>query len=151
LEGNDLLVDGGVLNNLPGDVMRQLGGGWIIAVDVSLDRDLEVPGDALPSPWRMLFDWMNPFRRRSERPNIVNMMIRPTLLSSVQKTGAMRQQVDLYLQPPVGEFGLMQFKAFEAIAEAGYAHARAAIAEWLAATPEVAKMVNGGGAPNSVL
>ena len=46
-----LLVDGGVLNNLPGDVMRSLGGGWVIAVDVSLDRDLEMREAALPSPW----------------------------------------------------------------------------------------------------
>lgn len=144
LVGNDLLVDGGVLNNLPGDVMRQLGGGWVIAVDVSLGRELEVPEDALPSPWRMLLDWLNPFRRRTERPNIVNMMIRTTLLASVQRTGGMKQQVDLYVQPPVGRFGLMQFRAFEAIAEAGYAHARAQLAAWLEATPEVAKLVKAG-------
>ncbi|HEY5637493.1 MAG TPA: cyclic nucleotide-binding and patatin-like phospholipase domain-containing protein [Burkholderiales bacterium] len=144
LVGNDLLVDGGVLNNLPGDVMRQLGGGWVIAVDVSVDRELEVPEDALPSPWRMLLDWLNPFRRRTERPNIVNMMIRTTLLASVQRTEGMKQQVDLYVQPPVGKFGMMQFRAFEAIADAGYAHARAQLAAWLEATPEVAKLVKAG-------
>lgn len=54
VQDNRLLVDGAVLNNLPGDVMRQLGGGWVIAVDVSPERDLEVREERLPSPWRVL-------------------------------------------------------------------------------------------------
>ena len=37
--------------------MRSLGGGWVIAVDVSLDRDLEMREAALPSPWKVLRNW----------------------------------------------------------------------------------------------
>ena len=63
VEGTELLVDGGVLNNLPGDVMRAVGGGWVIAVDVSLDRDLEMREAALPSPWKVLRNWLNQIGR----------------------------------------------------------------------------------------
>jgi NTE family protein/lysophospholipid hydrolase len=142
LEGNDLLVDGGVLNNLPGDVMRLLGGGWVIAVDVSMDRDLEIRDTgALPSPWKVLLNWCNPFAKPLELPNIVNLMMRTTLLASVQKTEEVKKLVDLYIHPPVGRFGLMQFHAFEDIAEAGYRHAKASLEEWLLQRPELVQML----------
>jgi len=36
-----LLVDGGLLNNLPTDVVRQMGADAVIAVDVMMDLDAE--------------------------------------------------------------------------------------------------------------
>jgi NTE family protein/lysophospholipid hydrolase len=141
VDGTDLLVDGGVLNNLPGDVMRQLGGGWIIAVDVSPDRDLDVHQETLPSPWKVLLNWCNPFAEPIELPNIVNLMMRTTLLASVQKTETVKKLVDLYIQPPLGEFGLMQFRAFDAIAEAGYRHAREVLEQWTGQQPDLVRML----------
>jgi NTE family protein/lysophospholipid hydrolase len=141
VEGTDLLVDGGVLNNLPGDVMRQLGGGWVIAVDVSLDRDLDVHQAALPAPWKVLLNWCNPFAKPIEHPNIVDLMMRTTLLASVQKTETVKKLLDLYIQPPVNRFGLMQFRALDEIAEAGYCHAKASLAEWIEQRPELAQML----------
>ncbi len=136
VEGTDLLVDGGVLNNLPGDVMRELGGGWVIAVDVSPARDLEVRA-ALPSPWKVLLNWMNPFAKPIDLPNIVILMMRTTLLASVQKTEVVKKLVDLYIQPPVSRFGLMQFRALDAIAEAGYRHAKPILEDWIRQRPEL--------------
>jgi NTE family protein/lysophospholipid hydrolase len=141
VEGTELLVDGGVLNNLPGDVMRSLGGGWVIAVDVSLDRDLEMREAALPSPWKVLRNWFNPFGKPINLPNIVDLMMRTTLLASVQKTESVKKLVDLYIQPPVGRFGLMQFDSFDAIAEAGYQHAQAALRIWKEEQPELGRML----------
>lgn len=145
IESGDFLVDGGVLNNLPGDVMRQLGGGWVIAVDVSLARDLEVGAAGLPSPWKVLLNWCNPFASPVELPTIVNLMMRTTLLASVQKTESVKRLVDLYIHPPVGRFALMDFKALDDIAEAGYHHAKASLANWMAERPEVAQMLRAGG------
>lgn len=141
LEGSDLLVDGGVLNNLPGDVMRQLGGGWVIAVDVSPGRDLEIRQAALPSAWKVLLNWCNPFAKPIELPNIVNLMMRTTLLASVQKTETVKKLVDLYIQPPLNRFGLLQFRAFDYIAEAGYLHSKASLEQWIAQQPELARML----------
>ncbi len=141
VDGTELLVDGGVLNNLPGDVMRSLGGGWVIAVDVSLDRDLEMRESALPSPWKVLRNWMNPFGKPFGLPNIVDLMMRTTLLASVQKTESVKKLVDLYIQPPVGRFGLMQFDSFDDIASAGYLHAQAALRDWMSERPELGRML----------
>ncbi len=141
VDGTELLVDGGVLNNLPGDVMRSLGGGWVIAVDVSLDRDLEMREGALPSPWKVLRNWMNPFGKPFGLPNIVDLMMRTTLLASVQKTESVKKLVDLYIQPPVGRFGLMQFDSFDDIAVAGYQHAQGALREWMLERPELGRML----------
>jgi NTE family protein/lysophospholipid hydrolase len=148
LAGTELLVDGGVLNNLPGDVVRQLGGGWVIAVDVSLERDLEVRDAILPPPWKVLLNWLNPFAKRIELPNLLSLLVRTTLLASVQKTEEMKKNVDLYIQPPVNRFRLMQFRAFEEIAETGYRHARAVLGEWIAQRPEFAQMLRTGGSPS---
>jgi NTE family protein len=38
--GDQLLVDGGLLNNLPADVVRQMGADVVIAVDVSTDAEV---------------------------------------------------------------------------------------------------------------
>jgi predicted acylesterase/phospholipase RssA/CRP-like cAMP-binding protein len=141
IEGNDFLVDGGILNNLPGDVMRQLGGGWVIAVDVSLDRDLEVGVGGLPSPWQVLLNWCNPFAKPIELPTIGNLMMRTTLLASVQKTESVKRLVDLYIQPPVSGFALMEFKSLKDIAEAGYQHSKELLANWVEQRPELARML----------
>ena len=141
VEGKHLLVDGAVLNNLPGDVMRQLGGGWVIAVDVSPERDLEVRGEGLPPPWRVLLGWFLPFARPAQHPNIVDLMMRTTLLGSIQKTETVKKTVDLYIQPPLDRFRMNQFKALEQIAEVGYRHASSTLKEWLLTRPELARFL----------
>ncbi|NQT88864.1 cyclic nucleotide-binding domain-containing protein, partial [bacterium] len=61
IDGGQVLVDGGVLNNLPGDLMRQLCGGRVIVVDVSPEKDLAVDREEFPSPWRMLRNRLLPW------------------------------------------------------------------------------------------
>ena len=147
VHGKRLLVDGAVLNNLPGDVMRQLGGGWVMAVDVSPERDLEVRDERLPSPWKVLLGWCLPFVKPARHPNIVDLMMRTTLLGSIQKSETVKKTVDLYIQPPLNRFRMNQFKALEQIAEAGYRHATVVVNDWLRARPEVARFVLGAARP----
>ena len=56
IEAGEALVDGGVINNLPVDVVRGLGCGPVIAVDVAADRALpRVPPELEDcSPWQWL-------------------------------------------------------------------------------------------------
>ena len=121
--------------------MRQLGGGWVIAVDVSPERDLEVRTDRRPPPWKVILGWFLPFARSPEHPNIVDLLMRTTLLGSIQKTETVKQTVDLYIQPPTKRFRMNQFKALEEIAEAGYRHAAESVKAWLVARPEVARFL----------
>src|SRR5438552_17070789 len=60
----DLLVDGGLLNLLPADVMRRLGVGTIIGVDVTVRQDLrtDMTYQDYLSGWPLLWARLNPSR-----------------------------------------------------------------------------------------
>jgi predicted acylesterase/phospholipase RssA/CRP-like cAMP-binding protein len=130
IDGDNLLVDGGVLNNLPGDVMRELGAGVVIAVDISADEDLKVTCRELPSPWAILLSKVLPFYRPIEFPSIVEVCMRSTMLSSVNRTHQVKLAADFYLRPPVAGFKILDFHLLEEIAEIGYKYAKEKIEEW---------------------
>lgn len=131
----DALVDGGLLDNLPMDVMRTwCGSGTVIAVDVTPPVDLAkiAPyGDGL-SGWQALQNKLNPFAPQQNLPNLLALLYRTVEIGSVheQKTRLKQGLADLYLRPPVEQFAMMEHKAIDAIAEVGYRYAREEIARW---------------------
>lgn len=87
------LVDGGVLNNVPADVVREMGVDYVIAVDVLPNFQQNVPGQAptvarlhppiLPRPYRgiwniqlFMISALTEFRLRDAKPEVI---IRPDL------------------------------------------------------------------------
>lgn len=60
--------------------------------------------------------------------------------------GRYRKLTDVYIQPPVSCFGLMQIGAFDDIAEAGCRHADANLEEWVRERPDGVRMLRPGGA-----
>jgi NTE family protein/lysophospholipid hydrolase len=132
VDRGNLLVDGGVLNNLPGDVMRSVCGGLVIAVNVSPDKDVKV-GDAIlemPSSWDIIRSRVMPHREPLHTPTILDILMRTTMLSSVHKAGEIQRDADLYLRPPVGDFGLLEVTAMDQIVRVGYKYAKTKIEEW---------------------
>jgi NTE family protein/lysophospholipid hydrolase len=131
----DLISDGGVLNNLPGDVMRTVSGGTVVAVDVSPREDLALDARYAtpPASWSYLWNRMRPSTRAIPLPNIVDIMMRTAMLSSVRMTNVVKQGVDLYIRPPIDQFELFEWKSLDQIAEAGYHGALETIAAWQAA------------------
>jgi predicted acylesterase/phospholipase RssA/CRP-like cAMP-binding protein len=123
-EAGSMLVDGGLLNNLPADVMRALCG-RVIAVDVSPAKDLAIasPYPAAASGWRLLWG-----RGASKLPGIGAILMRSVMLSSTRHQQTIAKSVDLYLHPPLESFGMFQWDAVDAIADAGLGFAREAIA-----------------------
>lgn len=128
LEDRQLLVDGGVLDNLPGDVMRTFSGGPVVVVDVTPEQDLRAPCDSVPSPWQILRHRL--FSKGAPcMPGIADIIMRATTLTSVRLANEVKHDADLYLHPPVEAFGMLQFDAIERIAEIGYDYTRALIEE----------------------
>ncbi len=129
-----LFVDGGILNNLPGDIMKKRCTGTVIAVDVSSKNDLLVDEACtpIPSPWKIIWSRINPFIKTLNAPNILAVMGRASLLGSINKRNEVMKEVDLYLNPPVSQFGMLDNDSLEEIAEAGYRYAKEKTAEWLA-------------------
>ncbi len=124
--GNELLFDGGLFNNLPIDVMARSGIQNIIAVDLrAKGRGVEeMSFDELPSRWQLLRDRFRPRHQRRYRiPSLVTSMIASTMLNSQQRTEGLIGDVDLLFTPDVEDFGLLEWKSFDAIVERGYRHA----------------------------
>jgi predicted acylesterase/phospholipase RssA len=104
-----LLVDGGVLNNLPVDVMHADDEGPIVAVDV-IRRLEELDASVTPSV-----------------PSITETLSRATVLGSVERAERNRALADLVVTPDVQDVALREFSALDRAADAGYAATRFAL------------------------
>jgi NTE family protein/lysophospholipid hydrolase len=126
VENGKLLVDGGLFNNLPCDIMRQMCQGTVIAVNSNSPSDLMVDEryQEIPSPWRILWSRLNPFSQSIKTPSIVDIMRRTASLAGASKEKALTAEADICLTPPVAQFGLLDFPAIREIAEAGYEYAK---------------------------
>ncbi len=129
--GEDLLVDGGVLNNLPGDVARRLWGGRVITVDVSSETEKRFrSAGELPSAGSILRSRLSPFAEKLEVPGIFEILLRSSLLGSVQNTAAAKAEADLFLKPPVGKYGMFNMHVLDQLVEVGYQYTRKQLEDW---------------------
>jgi predicted acylesterase/phospholipase RssA len=130
VEGNHLLVDGGVLNNLPIDIMRGFCKGNLIAADVSEEEDLTVAHKEIPSPWRIFLSRLLPFIPTMNIPNIFDVLMRTAVLSSVHRRNQVATDADLYLRLPVHKYKLLEFDAIDNLIEIGYRYTKEKLKQW---------------------
>ncbi|MCP4543252.1 MAG: cyclic nucleotide-binding domain-containing protein [Chloroflexi bacterium] len=134
IEGDgDLLVDGGVVNNVPIDIMHNRnGGGPLIASDVSAKVDLKITSQFGPSlsGWNVFWRKISPFHQSLDVPSLATTIMRSSVIGSVHAIKAAKAMVDLYLYPPADEYGTLEFEPLEAIVEVGYRYAREKIEKW---------------------
>jgi predicted acylesterase/phospholipase RssA/CRP-like cAMP-binding protein len=131
----DWLVDGGLLNTLPVDVMHKwCEGGTVMAVDVSSSVDLvaSLADGEILSGWHVLWKKLHPFAAKRKAPTILTLLYRATELSSRHLHQNLLRQglVTLYFQPPLAGFGLLDFAAGDTIEALGYHYAKDKIAAW---------------------
>ncbi len=114
-----LLVDGGVMNNLPVDVMAAGGHGPIIASDVTGELDLQVSDERYGErPW-----WWLISQRMRGTPSIVSILMRSGTVGSEAQRRIVREQADYLFEPPLEDVGLRDWRAFDRAIAEGYAHA----------------------------
>jgi NTE family protein len=116
IEVAQILVDGAVMNNLPVDVMSEMRRGPIIAADVSSESNFEASIDDIEQ--RSFWQLMRHARRGT--PNIVTILVASGSVGSEAQLRAMRSHVDLLIQPPLKDVGMLNWKAFDIAVEAGY-------------------------------
>jgi NTE family protein len=92
-------VDGGVLDNLPTDSMRQFGIGSMIAVNVGHEDELVA---------------------KSRPPGILELLWRVGTIGSDSKVGSEYRRCDLLLTPRVQHVHLLDWRAYEEVVLAGY-------------------------------
>lgn len=136
--GGQVLVDGGVMNNVPMDIMRaECGeGGTVIAVDVGGSGGQDSvwgKGDRSGvSGWRLLGERLSFLSRSEATPSIFQTLAWSTTLSSDQYLKQLISQgtTNLFLTPPVQDFQLLGFEAYMELYEVGYQYTRQRLAEW---------------------
>jgi NTE family protein len=123
-DGDRLLIDGGVLNNLPVDPMLSSGEGPVIAVDVS---------GALPPPrpprsrMPLLRRWIvGPAVEWA--PPITETVLRSILLGNALTDAAARERAHAVIRPRLKGVPTMRFRDLESIRRLGRDAAREAIA-----------------------
>lgn len=123
VRNGELLVDGGVVDNLPVGVMRdRCGAGPVIAVDVSPAEDLRMAREAFPSQWSLLMERLRPGPRAPSTPSILDILMRTTLLASAARRERSLRDADLLLSPPTEAFGMLAFEELDTLVEIGYRH-----------------------------
>lgn len=124
--GTDVLVDGGIINNLPVDIARHHHpGALVISVDVGNDRELDagdLPDHGVVSGWSIMARKLNPFARSDEVQGLLSILMRVTELGAVGND----DRGDLVIEPDVAGFGLFDFGRLDDLIEAGYQAASAA-------------------------
>ncbi len=131
----DVLVDGGIMNNFPIDIMRtQVEGGLVIAVEASPRkehlRNYDF-GDSI-SGWRVLASRLNPFRPSMRVPSIFTTLLRATEVNSAFHAQFAYADADLVIEPPIAKFRTMEFGSYAEIIETGYHATKERLAVWAA-------------------
>ena len=137
IEGGHLIGDGGVLNNLPVDIMRQHCNGGIIAVDVSPPVDLLADCED-----RYTLSFLDYVRRRFRRqtrgsiPHLIEILMRTVFLSSIHHRETMSKHADLLVHPPMSGFGLLDWDNLDTLVEIGYETTREKLKHWTGSTSD---------------
>lgn len=122
----NLLCDGGVINNLPTDVMQNLERGAIIASNVSSHDDIRVPGIGLNEPDQSaLLNWNKIIKDKLLRaPRLAEILMRTaTLASDTMIQAAAIERANLHIRMPIDGIGMFDWHRLDELVERGYEHA----------------------------
>jgi len=128
----DVLVDGGVLNNLPVDIMRRYHQGTIIASEVSADDQLITAGGYpnCPTAIRYLRDRLLPGCDGGRVPSIFDILLRSATIGSTRASGLVKSDVDVLIESDTGAYGMTEWKAFDKLVDIGYRSACEVLKDW---------------------
>jgi NTE family protein len=122
-----LLVDGGVLDNLPVSTMARTGEGPVVAVDVT--GRMTLPGGSRRPGLARVGRGVRRALTGSDTPipRLGDTIVRTLTVGSVDTLAAARLHADLVITPAVDGIGLMDWKALPRVVELGREAARAAL------------------------
>jgi NTE family protein len=116
IEAGEVLVDGGIMNNFPADIMRSLGRGRVIGIEVGSEIQLVAKASDIEEKSAL---WL--FRnRRNAIPGILDILMRAGTVGSEEQRAASRRAVDLFIQPTLESVDLLAFDRFDVAVESGY-------------------------------
>ncbi|MGR3809976.1 cyclic nucleotide-binding and patatin-like phospholipase domain-containing protein [Jiulongibacter sp. NS-SX5] len=117
LYNQSLLVDGGVLNNLPTDVMKTLYRGFVISVDLNGNKVRKIEEEYRISNLQLIKNWFT--KERKYVPSLMNVIMKSMTLASVADSASKKAISDLYINPNIKK-GFLEWKAMDSIFQQGY-------------------------------
>ena len=123
-----LLVDGGVINNLPVIEISKNCHGPIIAVDISRELSLS------PKVWKEQVN--QPLWRRMLRPPVISLLLRSGTVSGEWQDKQQNDAAHVNLTPPLGEVDIRDWKIYEDTIALGYNYT----VEQLKTNPKLAEL-----------
>ncbi len=129
-EDGDLLVDGGVLNNLPAALLSRGVEGAVLASDASPGVDARTEYPETPTNWHLLRDRWTRGRSAPSYPSIFETLARVAVVASTQETRRVRETADLYFHAPVDHVGIFEFHRIAEVVDVGYRAALGPLREW---------------------
>jgi NTE family protein len=92
-----LMVDGGIVNNFPVDVVKEMGADIVIGINVGFD-----------------------YGREAESYNLANIIEATVFIASREKTERHKKMCDLLIEPNTNKFGSTSFNNVDLLLEVGY-------------------------------
>jgi len=131
VEEGQLLVDGGLINNLPVDLLQERGAGTVIAFNATGTGGAlgGPPSTDFPSPWQALWKRVKG-ADDAALPGILDILMRSVQLAGDAHAREMGERADFHLRFPVERYGLFDVERVREIALAGYEHAKPLVARW---------------------
>lgn len=127
----ELLVDGAILENVPVQAMRQRlstplerrrGNGAVIAIDVDVKEAFAVNKKVTSlSTWKKLGSHFK--KNQQTLPGIVDILMQVGHIGGLAQRQRTKFAADIYFEPPLSDFGMMDYKSAEQIIEVGYNYA----------------------------
>lgn len=127
--GGDLMVDGGVFNNYPTDVMAGAGVARIIGVNISRDVNQDVHFDEIPGSWTLAWDKLTGSRRQYRVPSLMSTLMNATTLYSASRERFSESMTDLEFKLHLPSVGILDWHAFDHAVDVGYRNAARTLAE----------------------
>jgi NTE family protein len=110
------LVDGGLVNNIPADVLVRRGCNFVIAVSVTAQLAAEFAGNRPDTPSAQM-----------KTPSVLQTILRSYLVQSVNMNSVGIQPADVVIEPNVSDVELSDFSRTKELAATGKAAAQDAI------------------------
>ena len=121
LHNHSLLIDGGVLNNMPSDIMRRLYKGHVISVDVVASKPRSIDHEYKINNWQFV---KNVFTgsRKNYIPGTMSTIMKAVTLASAERYREKEAVSDYYIMPR-SKKGFLAWKEMDDFVESGYSAA----------------------------
>jgi NTE family protein len=123
-DGEHLLCDGGLVDNLPVSVLLESGCETKLASYVGSAPALPAPGKGFPSSWSLLLDKLLRRQRHADVPTLLTTFFQCVTVPAAAQLEHARTAADVFFQPDLSEFSVTDIKSASAMFETGREHAR---------------------------